>query len=193
MPPLDPISHAVVQQSSSGHHTSAALFSDTVAPRHAQVPSKTRDASAEVRKTLLLAPWPCLDPPFPACAHFESNLNLFLSDRGVTPKCWEVSKTAAQCMQATCYTCNTIFHTDQHLHTPCLTCCIMCVSTCVHQEGPRQQVPEAMVALQQLQKLQQQHSQLQQQQQVLQQLQDCQLHKRAASKGAADAEQAAAQ
>jgi hypothetical protein len=49
-----------------------------------------------------------------------------------------------------------------------------------------------MVALQQLQKLQQQQSQLQQQQQVLQQLQDCQLHKQAASKGAADAEQAAA-
>lgn len=62
------------------------------------------------------------------------------------------------------------------------------------QEGPSQDAPEAMVALQQLHKLQQQHDQLQQQQQVLQQLHDTQLHKQAAITGeAADAQQAAAQ
>lgn len=55
MPALDPISHAVVQQSPSAQQTAASLFRDQGAtPRHAQVPSQARNTSRQVGNTLLL-------------------------------------------------------------------------------------------------------------------------------------------
>jgi hypothetical protein len=56
VPLLEPISHAVLQQDLSTQQPSAALFSDGVTSRHAQVPSNPNKLQHEVRAMYIQRP-----------------------------------------------------------------------------------------------------------------------------------------